>query len=281
MELEILRGIQSIANPFFDFIFQLFTVFGEELIIIPFLTIIYWGYDKKLGEYVGFSVFTSLLLNNSMKDIFKFKRPIGEEGIRSLRVNTATGYSFPSGHSQGAAAFYGSVALYLRKKFIYIISFAVMFLVGFSRLYLGVHYPKDVLVGLVIGFFIACISLKLFNSVKNRNILYIIVFLIFIPFVFFEGSRDLIKSFGSYAGFILGIFIEKKYINFSNKTNIMSRIIRILIGLIIVFALKIGLKMIFPDKSFFDFLRYFIMVLFGIGIYPIAFKKIDFSERNK
>lgn len=91
MEVEIIRTIQSISNPFFDVLFQIFTMFGEELILISIITTIYWAYDKKFGEYIAYSSLTSLLFNNALKDIFKMKRPIGEEGIRTLRAETATG----------------------------------------------------------------------------------------------------------------------------------------------------------------------------------------------
>ena len=117
MELEILRNIQSIANPFFDFLFQLITICGEQIVLISIISIIYWTLDKKFGEYIAYSVLTSVLLNNAIKDIFKMKRPIGEEGIRTLREQTATGYSFPSGHTQGASSFYGAMAIYLNFKF--------------------------------------------------------------------------------------------------------------------------------------------------------------------
>lgn len=82
MELEILRHIQSIANPFLDFLFQLITICGEQIIIITVIAIIYWSLDKRFGEYIAYSLLTSVLLNNKIKDIFKMKRPIGEDGIR-------------------------------------------------------------------------------------------------------------------------------------------------------------------------------------------------------
>ena len=88
MELEILRHIQSISNPFFDFLFQLITICGEQIVLIFIISIIYWTLDKKFGEYIAYSILTSLLLNSVIKDIFKMKRPIGEEGIRTLREKT-------------------------------------------------------------------------------------------------------------------------------------------------------------------------------------------------
>lgn len=275
MELQIIRAIQSISNPFFDVLFQLFTIFGEELILISIITTIYWAYDKEFGEYVAYSALTSLLFNNAVKDIFKMKRPIGEEGIRTLRAQTATGYSFPSGHSQGAASFYGSIAIYFKKKFIYILSTIIIFLVGISRLYLGVHYPKDVVVGIVFGIAIALISYKLFNWVKNRNLLYILTFLCFIPALTFAKSPDFIKGLGTYLGFVLGIIVEKRYIKFSVSGSMSNKILRVVIGIAILLIVKSGLKAIFPNELIFHFIRYTAVTFIGIGVYPAIFKKLN------
>ena len=114
MELDILRAIQSIANPFLDVLFLLITILGEQTIIVVLMESIYWSYDKVLGEYIVYSSLTGVLVNNSIKDIFKMQRPIGEDGIRSLRVETATGYSFPSGHTQQATTFYGTLFMYTK-----------------------------------------------------------------------------------------------------------------------------------------------------------------------
>ena len=256
MELEILRGIQSISNPFFDIFFQLITMFGEQVILISIISTIYWTINKSFGEYIAYSVLTSVLVNNTLKDIFKMKRPIGESGIRSLREETATGYSFPSGHTQGASSFYGAIAIYLKKKSIYIITSIIVFLVGFSRLYLGVHYPKDVIFGLIFGVVISVLSYYLFNKVNNKVLLYIITFIIFIPALTFANSADFIKGMGTYLGFILGIIIERKYVSFSVNVTMRKKILRVLLGLIILIGLKSGLKLIFPTGLIFDFIRY-------------------------
>ena len=94
MELDILRFIQSFHTPFLDQLFEMITILGESSLIISIILGIYWCIDKTSGEYVAYSLFSSLMLNNTVKNIVKAKRPIGEEGIRSLRVHTATGYSF-------------------------------------------------------------------------------------------------------------------------------------------------------------------------------------------
>ena len=276
MELEILRHIQSIANPFFDFLFQLITMCGEQIVLISIISIIYWALDKKFGEYIAYSVLTSVLLNNAVKDIFKMKRPIGEEGIRTLREKTATGYSFPSGHTQSSASFYGAMAIYLKKKAMYIIATIMIILIGFSRLYLGVHYPKDVIVGGILGVLTSLICYKLYNRFENKMLLYVITFIVFIPALTFAHSADFIKGMGTYLGFVIGIYIEKKYVNFSTEKSTKVKVIRVLLGILILLVLQVGLKAIFPSETIFSFIRYALISFVGIGIYPMIFKKFKF-----
>lgn len=276
MELEILRHIQSIANPFFDFLFQLITMCGEQIVLISIISSIYWALDKKFGEYIAYSVLTSVLLNNAVKDIFKMKRPIGEEGIRTLREKTATGYSFPSGHTQSSASFYGAMAIYLKKKAMYIIATIMIILIGFSRLYLGVHYPKDVIVGGILGVLTSLICYKLYNRFENKMLLYVITFIVFIPALTFAHSADFIKGMGTYLGFVIGMYIEKKYVNFSIEGSTTVKVIRVLLGILILLVLQVGLKAIFPSETIFSFIRYALISFVGIGIYPMIFKKFKF-----
>ena len=192
MELEILRNIQSIANPFLDILFQLITICGEQMVLVLIISIIYWVKDKKFGEYIAYAVLTSVLVNCVVKDIFKFKRPIGEEGIRTLREKTATGYSFPSGHTQGAGSFYGAMAIYIKKKVMYIIAIIMIILIGFSRLYLGVHYPKDVIVGGILGVLISYICYNIYNKYENKIMVYTITFIIYL-LILLPGVRSILS----------------------------------------------------------------------------------------
>ena len=227
-----------------------------------------------MGEFIAYASLTSVLVNGAIKDIFKAKRPIGEPGIRSLRVETATGYSFPSGHTQGTASFWSAIAIYLKKNYMYGISGLIIVLVAISRLYLGVHYPKDVLFGAIFGILTSFITYKLFNKVNNKIALYFITFIIFIPALLYAHSADFIKGMGTFLGFALGIYVEKKYVNFSVEGKSINKILRVVIGLAILILLKVGLKAVFPNKLVFHFLRYFIIVFFGIGLYPAIFKKL-------
>ncbi|MGB4589920.1 MAG: phosphatase PAP2 family protein [Clostridiaceae bacterium] len=273
MELELIRTIQSISNPLLDRFFVLITILGEETITVPLLALIYWAVDKKFGEIIAFTSFTSLLFNNSVKDIFKFQRPIGQKGIRSLRLETATGYSFPSGHAQGAASSLTAVALYFKNRILSILCGILIFLIGFSRVYLGVHYPKDVIGGIIFGILIAFLCAKLYNRFDHIKVYFIILVLFFFA-LSFSRSMDFIKSLGSYSGFFVGILIEKKYVNFSTQGMFLRKVLRVIIGVALVLGIKSGLKAVFPDELIFHFIRYFTLTFFAIGIYPALFKKL-------
>lgn len=274
MELDIIRFIQGFHTPFLDMMFELFTILGEGAVIVAVLASIYWTIDKKLGEYIGFSFFTSMLLNNFIKDIFKADRPIGKEGIRSLRTETATGYSFPSGHSQSASTFYSSIAIYIKNKVLYMVFPIIIILVGLSRLYLGVHYPKDVVVGVLLGVMASFVCYILFNRVRNRLKMYLIVFILFLPVLLMNNSPDFIKALGGYFGFLVGICFEKNFVNFSVNGSTSKKIVRVILGVIIIAIVHLSLKMLLQDGNISYFVRYAVTSFVGIGLYPYIFKKL-------
>ena len=96
MELALLKWIQSFSSPFLDGLFQLITMLGEQWAVVLALALSYWVIDKNMGEEFAFTLLISGLCNNILKGVFRFERPIGQEGIRTLRAHTATGYSFPA-----------------------------------------------------------------------------------------------------------------------------------------------------------------------------------------
>ena len=273
MELDILRAIQSIHTPFLDAFFEGITMLGEEIFIVPLLAVIFWTIDKKFGEALAFTIFTSLLLNNALKELFYMERPIGQEGIRTLRPETATGKSFPSGHSQNAGATAGALSIGMKKRLFTIIAMTLMTLIGLSRLYLGVHYPKDAIVGIILGLLVAFTVSKLINKVEPMK-LYLIVLTLFLPVLFFANSADFIKALASYIGFVLGIYMEKKVVNFSTDGTLLRKVLRVLLGIVIILLIKEGLEKVFLDTLFFDFIRYFLITFTAIGLYPWVFSKI-------
>jgi len=277
MELEMLRAIQSIANPFFDFFFELITVAGEQIVLILLFCAVYWVFDKNLGHTMGLTIITSLFVNNSLKELFDMPRPIGEEGIRSLRTETATGKSFPSGHTQGAAAAYGSFALGIGRTWLYWVVGILITLIGLSRLYLGVHYPKDVAAGLALGILCAVLCRWLTKCIQNLAILLAGVNGLMILLMLFLPSEDGIKAAGLALGMLVGYLIEQKKIRFTtDNLPAKKKIKRYVIGMIVVLACYGLPKLLIPfDMGIVWYLRY-AFVSFSITVLaPLTFRKFD------
>lgn len=311
-ELQIIRWLQSIRNDFFDLIFEFFTLFGEELIVIAVLGGIYWCIDKRVGERLGISVFISLGINSLLKFLIMRPRPfMVDSTIENLRPETSGGFSMPSGHTQSAATLFFGVYQFFRRRYLFVIALVITILVAISRMYIGVHYFTDVLVGGLLGYIITLLMYKWIGKKENMDLLYRIILIIslvalVILFVyniiilnnnyfdsaqFYFNTEALSKMIGTLVGFVVGIKFEKKIVNFSNHQNVMKNIIRFVLGIAVIMAIRLSFKAIFgliinPDElvddqmflsilaSFFDFLRYVIMVVVGIGIYPVIFKKI-------
>jgi membrane-associated phospholipid phosphatase len=275
MQIEIIKFIQSIISPFWDIMFQLVTMTGEEEFYILIAAIIFWCVNKKFGYKLGFALLTSTIVNSALKDAMNVQRPIGTPGIRSLRVETAGGQSFPSGHTQGATTLWISAMIQVRKKWMYITGSLAIVLVGFSRLYLGVHWPIDIVGGIVIGTAWVFISNYIFDyaeSSKNKWILMLIVIPMLIGMIFIR-EKNYYTIAGTVCAFFIGYIIESKYVQFDVRNTIVKQIVKLVFGLAILIALKSMLKEIFPISILSDFFRYLIIGLWITVGAPSMFKR--------
>ena len=286
--INIVEAVQGLSNPFTDFFFSFISFLGEQYIIIAVLGFLYWIYNKKFGETVAITIAVSGVFNNLIKVIVGAKRPFLEypDRVENLRPGTSTGNSFPSGHTQGFSTMLFSVAFYLKKLFV--ISAILVILMMLSRMFLGVHYLEDVLVGAVLGIIFAYIIghfiNKYYDDKEKLFRFYNYLMIGFFPFVFLFKSDDLFKTYGMLVGLILAITFEHSFVNFDMNISKLKKFIRYFVGLIVMISLQIGLKKIyspFVDESsdifmYFDFIRYLLIAFVGFGFYPYIFKRFNF-----
>ena len=278
-QAEIIRAIQSAANPALDFIFEAITMLGEDFFIIFVATFVYWCYKKDMGYWLCWCLSFGNLLVSSVKCVFKIPRPIGYEGIRTLREHTAPGYSFPSGHTHASANFFGSAARYLDKKWFWCVALIVPAFVGLSRLYLGVHWPMDVCAGYIIGMGIPLLLWKLFKKFgEKKSLLFLISTLVYLPFFAVAwDDTSFWKSFGFALGVAVGAFIETKFINFETEgVPVKKRALRYIGGIVLVLIVYLVPKALLPVGPVYSLIRYFLIPVAATALWPAIFKKFRF-----
>lgn len=291
--MEFLYFLESIRSSVLNIFFILCTSFGEELVLVSLFAIIYWCINKTLAYRIAFSYFLSGVVVQGLKIHFRIERPwVTDPAFRPVEsvLDTATGYSFPSGHTQSSTSLYSSIAFHFKKRALYILSFAIIALVMLSRMYLGCHTPKDVLTGFAITLVISLVVSLIFDNLNSSLTTDLLV--MFLTTILSAGlfvysyylvaagvttdvlAMDGFKAAGAGMGFGIGWFIEKRYIRFTPKNSRLGiQVLKPVIGLGVTVALKAGLKLLLGDAMITNSIRYFIIILWVVTLFPLIIKK--------
>jgi len=288
LQVEIIRLIQELRSPFLDVVFQAITMTAEELFFIVLAAWFLWCGNKRLGYRVGFAFLASAVVNPLLKNSFRIERPIGVEGIDSQRLHTATGYAFPSGHTQGATAFWTGMMTYVRRRWMYLLGTALIVLVAFSRMYLGVHWPGDVIGGVAAGVLTVLLVNRVFDLAarrRNKLLLLLIVLPLGVGLLLFQ-DENYIKPFGSLLGFWLGYVLEDRYIRFEVQAAWWLQAVKLVVGLALLVGIRAGLKglfaVLFPaDFMVADLIRYFFVGLWLTAGAPYVFTNCIVQYKRK
>lgn len=291
--MEILEFLQDIRTPFRTAINLWITELGSETVVIGLVCLLYWCINKKFGYRIAFVYFVSGLVVQTAKVLFKVPRPwIQSKTIAPVdeAVGGATGYSFPSGHTQSATALYGTIAYHGKRKAVQLGMLALILLVAFSRLYLGVHTPMDVSVAMFVTLLITIgmnyvVDSKIIYKMKQETLLSVLLVIplamlmlgiVQINFtnVNYDDMLDFIKSAGAATGFAFGWYFETKYLDFDEtKGNVWQKALRYIIGIVILLAIKSGLKVALGENMISGYVRYLVTLFVGIYLYPLVFTK--------
>jgi len=148
--IDWIIAIQSLGS-WLELPMMFFTYLGNENFFFLVLPLLYWSVDAGLGLRVAFILATSNYLNSIIKLLFAAPRPfwVSAQVERFLHEDT---FGIPSGHAQNAAAFIGISAAWINRSWAWVAALLLAFFIGISRLYLGLHFAQDVLVGWVLGY---------------------------------------------------------------------------------------------------------------------------------
>lgn len=308
MIMELITMFDNLFDAFrigdgtiISWIWWVITQFGDKFVIMGVLALFYWCINKEKGEKIAFAIISSFLVNSVLKMTFSRPRPFthpGYENVNKLgKISNPSGTSFPSGHSQNAATTFSSVALHERRLGTMIFAIIIITLVALSRVYLGVHFPTDTIVGVAVGLLVSyLIYLIMTYCYSHKLIFYFGILALATPFLFIdvtgETAHSFYASYGLFLGFIIGIIVENKCVNFTCDVSVKTKILRLLIGagilagtyglykLIDIIALQ---KLIAPLEqsnlvlfatinNIYTALAYYVISLLSFGIIPFIFK---------
>jgi len=271
MDISVLLGLQDFRNGAGAFLAEFMkkmTFLSELNTALVLLAILYWCVQKELGTYLMMGWCGNRLLNGALKVTACVYRP----WIRDARIvpygdsiTTATGYSFPSGHSMNAATLYGGLAV--RKgtsRGLRIVTLVIVALVAFSRIFLGVHTPQDILVGIGAGILVMWLTGKLMSWVETHPEKDWIVVCVGIgltaalavyaavkPYpedydangkIIVDGAKmanDTFKAVGWVVAFLTGWVLERRFVGFSTEVSVQKKLMRAVSGLLGFYAVSL------------------------------------------
>ena len=311
MDIQYLLFLQNnVRSDSLTPIMSFLSDFSISFYILAAMFVVYWCVDKKSGFALMFSTALGMILNAIFKLSFCIYRP----WVRNSAVMppqeafvTATGYSFPSGHAQNAVSLFG-IGAYLfwnKKRWPAVLLIVYILIVGFSRNYLGVHTPQDVIVGFLLGGYsiVKTIEMLKYYDQKDKKtellmlgkglLIAAIAILYFTyknyPISYDEAGnllvdpdkmmKDGFAAVGMWMGFIIGMFLERHYIDFNTDASVKMLILRGIIGVISLYFLahyaKIYLNL-YLAPCWAAFMLWFIELFYVSAIYPAIFKKARF-----
>lgn len=306
--MDLLYFFEQWRTPFLDKFFLTVTMLGEETLFIVAGLIFFWCVNKKYGYYLLTVGFSGLTVNQFLKLLFRVPRPWVLDGKLTQvegSVEAATGYSFPSGHTQSAVGVFGGIARVSRRWWVRALCVVAALLVAVSRMYLGVHTPLDVGVSLafatVLVFAVYPLVMRAVESVRGTRVLFAILLAIAVAYLAFvlvfpfptdidvHNLESGIKSAYTVLGCVVGLWIayeiDRRYIQFETGGVWWAQLIKLALGLALLLGIKEGIKV--PLRTLFggmrsfyqpevlyiaDAIRYLCVTLFAGCVWPLTFK---------
>lgn len=306
--MDILYALEKIRTPFWNGVMSAVTQLGGEVIFIVAAVVVFWCVSKWEGYYLMTIAFCGTVLNQFLKLICRVPRPWVRDPnftiVESARAE-ATGYSFPSGHTQNAIGLFGGMARWGGRRWVRLGLTALALVIAFSRMYLGVHTPADVGVSLVLA---AVLVLGLYPLMrraqeKPRYMGYVLAamlvvsgaFVVFVEAYGFSADTDAEnlasgignawKMLGAVAGMTLAWLLDRRYIHFETQAVWWVQVIKVAVGMALLLAIKSGLKApllaLLGHGGLAGGVRYFLLVLVAGAVWPLAFRPMSKWGKGK
>lgn len=299
--MGVLYALESIRTPVLDKIMLIISELGGEA---PFLIIaiaVFWCIDKRKGYYLMTVGFFGMILNQFLKILCCVPRPWVKDPdftiVEPARAG-ATGYSFPSGHTQNAVALYGGIARCTGSRLLRVVCIVLAVLIAFSRMYLGVHTPLDVGVSFVVAAVLVMLVYPLMEEADRRPAVLTRTIAVmaacsglFVGYLYLWGDtgataedtanyvsalENAWKLTGATLGMLIANIADRKYVRFETQAVWWAQLIKLAVGFGLLLAIRAGLKapliaLLGGSAAIAGGVRYLLVVLFAGCVWPLTF----------
>ncbi len=245
-QYHLLLWAQSFHTPVLDKVASYLTYLGTEWFYVLVLPILFWSVNRTIGLRVAYVFLSSMYVNTWLKDAVSVARPVGLPGVRSLLVSTGTGYSFPSGHAQGSATFWMLASRSIRRRWFWWLSVVLIAGIGASRLYLGLHWPVDILVGWALGLVFGLLGWSVGKWWTYRQYTFAIrlAFAAVVPFlgILFRSGPASFEYAAILLGVGVGAVVEERFMKLQMDRAWWKRVCAAIIGIAGLAALYLLFK---------------------------------------
>jgi membrane-associated phospholipid phosphatase len=287
--IEVVLWFQQFS-PALDIPFKILTFLGDKEFYLLLMPLMYWCIDRRVGVRLFVLLLLSASLNEGAKLLADQPRPFDYDSRVTKLVHEDSG-GLPSGHTQSALVIWGYLAWRYQKMSLWLLAGFLGLAIPLSRIYLGAHFPTDLLGGYAIGAIVLLLALKLDTIIENWiakkgiglqlgvSMGLPILLLLFIP----SENNGLLTAVGAFMGLSTGIVLERRRVRFCSDGQGGQQVIRYLVGIVGLMGIWYGLRIAFDQlepAGLYRVLRYALVGLWGGLGAPWLFVKLKLAERE-
>lgn len=277
--LDIVVWLQAHGSGFLDVLAKALNVTGGSVFALIVGPLIYWVINRRLGLQMLLMLLAGALLATVTKEIAQTPRPFVAHPDEVTALFDARGYGFPSGHVMNAIAFWFPVVVMLKRRAWWWVYGGYVLLMAWSRMYAGVHYPQSVIGSMIMALPLIALFLRWQPDETAFRASRLVGALVIVPWVllpFLRSYEDGVTTIGTLFGFGLALAWTRQHAGFSVEAAVSRRALRYGLGVVLLFAIFLGLDVLFgtaePDYVF-RMVRYAAVTLFVIAAWPVLWHR--------
>ena len=288
--MQLLYALAELRTPFLDALLGALTNCGGELVFMAAAIIVFWCVSKSCGYYMLTVGFVGTIVNQFLKLVFRIPRPWVKDPdfqiVESARAE-ATGYSFPSGHTQNVFASFGCLGRWTKRAWLRVVCALLIVVTAFSRMDVGVSFG----IGLVLVFALYPLFRDIDSHPKRLYLLFAGMAVLGAAYLLFaelwpfpadvdaanlaSGRKNAYTLLGAVLGMTFAYWLDRRYVHFDVRAVWWAQVLKTVLGLAITIGLRAALKApllaLCGGHNVANLIRYALMVIFAAGIWPMTF----------